>query len=73
MSTHNICFHGEIRKISILLDRKKHLSNGYDFSTYIGVKIFQQMSHMRKWTFYHVLQTKTQIRAQLFKANDVVS
>ena len=25
MSTHNVCFHGEIRKISILLDLKKHV------------------------------------------------
>ena len=29
MSTHNICFRGEIREISILLDRKKHLIKTY--------------------------------------------
>ena len=29
MSTHNICFRGEIRKISIHLDWKKHLYWGY--------------------------------------------
>ena len=30
MSTHNICFRGEIRKISTLLDWKKHLSKSYE-------------------------------------------
>ena len=30
MSTYNICFHGEIRKISILLDQKKHLIKSCD-------------------------------------------
>ena len=29
MNTHNICFCGEIRKVSILLDRKKHLIKSY--------------------------------------------
>ena len=30
MSTHNICFRGQKRKISILLDSKKHLSKSYE-------------------------------------------
>ena len=33
MSTNNICFHAEIRKISILLDWKKHLLKSYGFNT----------------------------------------
>ena len=27
MSTHNICFHGEIRKISVLFSKKKQQQN----------------------------------------------
>ena len=30
MINHNICFHGQIRKISILLDWKKHLFKSYE-------------------------------------------
>ena len=42
MSTHNICFHGEVRKISILLDWKKHLikSYGWNFGKFVSLKIF---------------------------------
>ena len=29
MSTHNICFHGEIKKYQYLLVEKKHLIKGY--------------------------------------------
>ena len=29
MSTHNICFHGEIRQLSIVFGREKHLISSY--------------------------------------------
>ena len=32
MSTHNICFHGEIRKIAFFSDEKSALSAAMDFS-----------------------------------------
>ena len=36
MSNHNICFHGEIIKISILFGCKKHLIWSYDISSVLN-------------------------------------
>ena len=36
MSTHNICFHGEIIKLSILLDWKKHLIKSYVYVFFVS-------------------------------------
>ena len=50
MSTHNICFHSEIRKMSAFLDEKKCLISCYvkQFAVHpAGFKTYQQVV---KWT-----------------------
>ena len=40
MSTHNICFHGEIGKISILLNRKKALTSAMAYIIVFTLNIY---------------------------------
>ena len=64
--THSICFHGEIRKISILLDWKKHLIKGYmglllDWKKhlikgYMGLPVYHNTCSLRKHTYSNILR-----------------
>ena len=56
MSTHNICFHGEIRKISVLFDWKKCLNRNYDIPWILILIYFLPacVEHYLNKTFYNL-------------------
>ena len=49
------CFHGKIRKISIFLDWKKHLSNAM-----VQVDLSLQWMHMSLGTVSHIVAHRSQ-------------
>ena len=61
MSTHNICFRGEIRKISVFSDEKKHPICCYEwlkilwFGFYVlNIKETQNLFCSRRYLYVHL-------------------
>ena len=73
MSTHNLCFHGEIRKISELLGLKSTLSEA--MVTMVQVNPCFLETKLKPGILCSTVGSANHSAtwAQLFKANDVVS
>ena len=64
MSTHNLCFHGEIRKISIHSDwkKKKHLIMSYAFFSRAKGMLMKNSDYLRYCLSKHNMQDNSAIR-----------